>query len=229
MFYVLTDSQDFSNVYRNVATFAFEPLVEQVYRAFQLPEATIGKLYHKPLSSGAKSGSPNLPGKDAVNTSHEMIVVEMRGKQTHSHAVKAARQLDSMIDLDNVCSRFSTSRDGSNTVVSLLKLCSIMVTAAGQASYFGDALSDVDPSLPEAFVEFDKLCWQIFYRPPIFWSKQLTKCKAKLLTALEAYSRKPLEQRPDVPQYFQSWEIDCTKVGLGSSDIATIMLIQYFG
>lgn len=226
---MLTDPQDFSNVYRNAATFTFDPLVEQVYRAFQLPEAAVRKLYRKPLSSGAKPVSSNPPRKDAVNFSHQMIVVEMRGKQTHSNYIKVARQLDSVIDLEYVCSRFSTIREGSTTVVSLLKLCSIMVTAAGQASYFGDGLSAIDPSLPEAFVEFDKLCWQIFYRPPLFWSKQLTKCKTRLLTALETYSRKPMEQRPDMPQFLQSWETECTKAGLRSSDIAIIMLIQYFG
>lgn len=88
-----------------------------------------------------------------------------------------------------------------------------MVTAAGQAAYFGDALSDIDPSLPEAFVNFDKLCWQIFYRPPIFWSKQMTNCKTKLMKALEAYSRKPMEQRPDMPRFLQDWEIECIKAG----------------
>jgi hypothetical protein len=122
-----------------------------------------------------------------------------------------------------------TIQDGSSTVVPLSKLCSIMVTAAGQAAYFGDALSDIDLYLPEAFMNFDKLCWQIFYRPPILWSKQMTKCKTKLLRVLEAYSGKPMEQRPDMPQFVQNWEIECTKAGLGSSDIANIMLIQYFG
>ena len=223
---MLTDPRDFSNVYRNAATFTFDPLVEQVYRAFQLPETAIRKLYRTPLS---KSGSPSPPEKDAVNISHEMIVVEMRRKLTHSHALNVTRQLESMIDLESICSRFSTIRDGSCTVVSLFKFCSIMVTAAGQAAYFGHALSDIDPSLPEAFVDFDKLCWQIFYRPPIFWSKQLTDCKTKLMEALEAYSRKPMEQRPDMPRFLQNWEIECTKAGLRSSDIAIIMLIQYFG
>lgn len=227
--YVLTDPQDFSNVYRNAATFTFDPLVEEVYRAFQLAEATIERLYRTPSSSHAHSGSFRPSEKDAVNVSHETIVVEMRGKSTHGHRLKAKRQLDSMIDLESICSRFSTTRDGSSTIVSLFKLCSIMVTAAGQAAYFGDALSKIDPSLPEAFVDFDKLCWQIFYRPPIFWSKQMTKCKTKLLKALETYSRKPMEQRPDMPQFLQTWEIECRKAGLCNSDIAIIMLIQYFG
>lgn len=226
---MLTDPQDFSNVYRHAAIFAFDPLVLEVYRAFQLPKAATRKLYRKPLASGAKSGSRNPPEQDAVNISHHMLVVEMRGKQTYSHPLRVAKQLSSMVGLGDVCSRFSTVRDGSSTVVSLLTLCSIIVTAAGQASYFGSALSDIDSSLPEAFVEFDRLCWQIFYRPPIFWSKQLTKCKTKLLKALEAYSEKPMEQRSDMPPFLQKWEMECTKLGLCSSDIAILMLIQYFG
>ncbi|KAL8724158.1 MAG: hypothetical protein Q9181_006952 [Wetmoreana brouardii] len=73
--YVLTDPQVFSNVYRNAATFTFDPLVEQVYRAFQLSEAAIRRLYRTPLSSGAESGVPSPPAKDAVNISHQMIFV----------------------------------------------------------------------------------------------------------------------------------------------------------
>ena len=226
---MLTDPQDFSNVYRNAATFTFDPLVEQVYRAFQLPEVAIRKLYQTPSSSGAKSGSANPPGKGAVNTSHEMIITEMRGKRTQSHPLTAARQLQGIMNLESICSRFSTVQHGPSTVVSLFKLCSITVTATQQAEYFGDALSDIDASLPEAFMVFDKLCWQIFYRTPVFWSKQMTDCKAKLLKALEAYSGKPMEQRSDMPQFLQNWENECRKAGLCNSDLAILFLIQYFG
>lgn len=38
-----------------------------------------------------------------------------------------------------------------------------------------------------------------------------------------------MEQRPDMPQFLQNWEVERTKAGLRSSDIAIIMLIQYFG
>lgn len=187
------------------------------------------KLYRKASSSNATSETSKLPEKDAVNISHNMIVVEMRGKQTHSVPVKVARHLDGVMDLQSICSRFSTLGDGTSTVVSLFKICSVLMTAAGQAHYFGDALSAIDPSLPEAFVDFDKLCWQIFFRPPMFWSKQLKELKAKLLTALKAYSNKPMEERSDMPQYLQSWETECRKAGLHDPEIAILMLIQYFG
>lgn len=236
-YYVLVDAQDFSTVDRDAATFTFTPLVPQVCRAFQLPEAAIRKLYGSPSSSlsGTTSEGPTSKlaekEKRAVNIGHQMIVVGMRGKQTHSHANKVARQLEKMVNLESICSRFSTvrDRDESSTVVSLHKLCSIMVIAAGQASYFGDALFEIDPTLPETFAEFDKLCWQIFCRPSMFWSKELTKGKIKLLQALETYARKPMEERSDMPPFFQKWEMECRRVGLGNSEIAIVMLIQYFG
>ena len=227
--YVLTDPRDFTNVYRNAATFTFDPLVEQVYKLFQLPETALQNLYRKASSSTATSETPNLPEKDAVNISHNMIVVEMRGKQTISPPEKTVRHLECVMDIQSICSRFSTLRDGTSTVVSLFKICSVLMTAAGQAHYFGDTLSAIDPLLPEAFVDFDKLCWQIFFRPPIFWSKQLKERKAKLLTALEEYSNKPMEERSDMPQYLKSWETECRRAGLNNSEIATLMLIQYFG
>lgn len=226
---MLTDPQDFGAIYRNGATFTFDPLVEQVYRAFQLPETAIRRLYCTPWSSSTKTGSPNTTQKDSVNISHGMFVVAMRGKQRQSHALKAKSQLDSMMSLERICSRFLTIRDDSSTVVSLYKFCSVMVIAAGQASYFGNTLPEIDPSLPETFLDFEKLSWQIFYRPPILWSKRLTACKTKLLKAFEAYSKKPMEQRHNVPQFFQNWEVECSKAGLLSSDIAILMLVQYFG
>ena len=229
IFYVLTDPQDFSEVYRNVATFTFDPLVEQVYRAFQLPEKAIRRLYCRPSASSGKSRSLGPLEKGFRNVSHEKIIVEMRRKQTRGNALKAKKQLDSMMSLDRICSRFSTTMDKSSTVVSLIKLCSVMVTAAGQALYFGDTLSEIEPSLPETFVDFDKLCWQIFYRPEMLWSHRLTACKTKLLKAFETYSKKTMEQRQHMPQFLQDWEVECKKAGLCSSDIAIIMLIQYFG
>ena len=226
---MLTDPQDFSSVYRNAAAFTFDPLVEQVYRAFQLPDAAIRRLYCTPSSPDEKSPSHTPPRNGKVNISHEMIVVEMRRNQTLGHSLKTMKQLDSMMDLESICERFLTTQHGSTTVLSLSQFCSIMATSAGQASYFGNALSEIDESLPETFVDFDKLCWQIFYRPPILWSKQLTKCKAKFLKALEAYSKKPTEERQDMPQFLKNWESQCIKAGLRNSDIAIIMLIQYFG
>ena len=227
--YVLTDPQDFSTVYRNGATFTFDPLVEYIYRVFQLPEATIQILYRKPLSPGARYEPSNPPKMDAVNIPHKILLVEMRGKHPHSQYVQTTRQLRSMIALENICSRFSTIRDGSTTVVSLFQFCSIVMITIGQASHFGCALSDIDSSLPDAFLGFDELCWQIFHLPPILWSKRLVKCKTQLLKALEAYSRKPLDQRPDMPQFLQNWEIESMKLGLRNSDIAIFMLVQYFG
>ena len=203
--------------------------MEQVYKAFQLPEDSIRRLYCTPSASNEKSGSPNSLETDVVNISHEKIIVHMRGQQNFSHAFKAKRQLDSMMSLERICSRFSTTKDESSTVVSLFRLCSVMVTAAGQEAYFGNVLSEIEPSLPENFVDFDKSCWQIFYRPSIFWSKQLKESKKKFLNALETYSRKPIVQRQDTPQFLQNWDVECRKAGLCDSDIAIIMLIQYFG
>ena len=201
--------------------------MQYIYGVFHLPKAVIRKLYRQPSPSDAKYGKPNKNG--LVNISHKMLVGEMRGKHDSSGFIDTTRLLHNMIDLDNICSKFSTIRDGPSTVVSLMDLCSTMIITTGQASHFGRALSEIDPSLPEAYVEFDKLCWQLFHRPAILWSKQLRECKAKLLAALEAYSRKPMEQRPDMPHFLQNWEIECRKLGLSESDIAKLMLIQYFG
>jgi hypothetical protein len=99
------DPQNFSNVYRNAATFTFDPLVEQVYRAFQLPETAIRRLYRTPSSLDATSGSSSPSKKEVVNFSHEMIVVEMHRKQTHGHSLEVSRQLESMMDLENICLR----------------------------------------------------------------------------------------------------------------------------
>ena len=228
-FYVFTDPQDFSTVYRHAATFTFDPIVEFIYRAFQLPEAAMRKLYQQPLSSGLKNGSPDSSKNNAVNISHKMLLAGMRGKFYHNTYIQTAEQLRGMMNLEKICSRFSTTRKGSSTIISLLQLCSITVLTLGQTSHFGSVLADIDSTLPEAFLEFDKLCWQIFQRPRILWSKQLMICMSKLLKALEAYANKPMEQRPGMPKFLQNWETECRNSGLDDSDLASLMLIQYFG
>ena len=225
---MVTSPQDYSIVYRNSSTFVFDPLIEMVYRAFGLPEAAVKKLY-RPTSSGEKHGPGDHPKKEVVNISHDIIVTEMRGKQTNRHAVRVKKQLDHMISLQSICSRFSTDRTGSSTVVSLLKLSFIMITATGQTAFFGEALSDSDPFLAEAFVEFDKFVWQIFYRAKVFWGKDMTEPKSRLLKAFEAYSEMPMDRKLDMPPFLQNWETQCKKAGLRSSEIATLMLILNFG
>lgn len=228
-FYVLTDPQDFNTVYRHATTFTFDPIVEFIYRAFQLPEAAMRNLYQQPLSCGLKNGSSDSSNKNAVNISHKMLLVGMRGKLHHNTYIETAEQLRSMMDLEKICSRFSTTRKGSSTVISLLQLCSNTVLTVSQASHFGSALANIDSTLPEVFWEFDKLCWQIFQRPRILWNKQLTICMDKLLIALEAYANIPIEQRSGMPKFLQNWETECRNLGLSDSDLALLMLIQYFG
>lgn len=226
---MFTDPQDFSTIYRHAATFNFDPLVEYIYRVFQIPEASIRNLYRKPMSSGQEHKSSDPPNNNAVNVSHKMMLVEVRGKHHCDTYTKIAEQLRRSMNLETICSRFSTTRDGSSTVISLLQLCSIMVIRLGQDSHFGSALSDIDSSIPDAFLEFDKHCWQIFQRPPILWSKQLRKVMTRLLTALQAYSSKPMDGRPGMPQFLKNWETECRNSELHDSDLAKLMLIQYFG
>jgi len=78
-------------------------------------------------------------------------------------------------------------------------------------------------------VEFDKNCWQMFYGYPLFLSKPMTIPKAKLISALVQFLNIPIEERDGMSWFVKSWEEETRRVGLPIEEIATIMLIQYFG
>jgi len=229
-FYVLTEPKDFVEIYRNGSIFSFDFLVDQVYRAFLVPDDAINKLCRTP-EPGEKTPYPNPLGKSCVNIGHEMLITELRGKQSYDFAEKVKSTVAEMMDLDKICSRFAAPKSGKGNAleVSLFDLCGVMVISAGQTAYFGKELSEIDLHLPEAFMEFDKLCWQMFYGYPLFLSKPMTRSKGQLLRAMEKFLDIPAEKRPGMSWFVRNWEAVNRYAGLNSREIATIMLIQYFG
>ena len=94
-----------------------------------------------------------------------------------------------MMDFDMICSRFAVPNPklekATATELSLYDLCAVMVISAGKTAYFGKELSNIDLYLPGAFMELDKLCWQIFHGYTLFLSNPMTRSKVQLLKVME--------------------------------------------
>ena len=100
---------------------------------------------------------------------------------------------------------------------------------AGQKAYFGDALSDINPSLPYRLIEFDELSWQVFYQYPKYLRRRLNKVSEEILVSLRKYLELPTEKRQGKAWFTTALEKEYRKADLTNEDIASQMLLLYWG
>ena len=108
-------------------------------------------------------------------------------------------------------------------------MCSNLLVEAGQDAYFGPMLKCVDPQLPQVFLDFDKRSWQLLFGLPYFLSMRMHKSKDMIISALTTYFRLPSEQKEASVWSVDVLETEMRHLGLKDKDIATMMMILYWG
>lgn len=114
-------------------------------------------------------------------------------------------------------------------VVSLKAWTSTIFINAGQKTYFGDRLSEIDSGLPQALIRLDELSWQIFYQYPKLLRPELNQTSTRIRKSLETYLEIPAKERQSKAWFTQALEREYRRVGLDNKDIASQMLFLYWG
>ena len=114
-------------------------------------------------------------------------------------------------------------------VMSLQKWTAEIFIKAGQKAYFGEALSNIDPMLPQTLIEFDSLSWQVFYQYPKCLRRRLNNISGKILSSLSRYLEIPSEDRRGKAWFTIALEQKYREAGLTNEDIACQMLFLYWG
>lgn len=127
--------------------------------------------------------------------------------------------------------QFNLESSGSHDAVcvSLTRWCVDTVVNASQKAYFGEYLSIVDPGLAQAFVEFDTQSWKLLYHFPRFLSRQMYFAKDRLIKALALYFDAPAGEKTDAAWVTKLLERDMRQLRFSSEEMATLMLLQYWG
>lgn len=122
---------------------------------------------------------------------HDLQVRQTQGKDLIVLGESICEIFQQNLLLENVSaepSNFLVAKDTNSTcIVSLQRWTAENFIKAGQQTYFGEALSIINPALPQILMEFDDMSWQVFYQYPKFMRRRLNKISGEILDALRRY------------------------------------------
>lgn len=130
--------------------------------------------------------------------------------------------------LGKACAPYLLSQDDTSIEVPLMRWCSEYFVRAGGLAYFGDMLGVVDPELAPTFISFDNLSWQAIYQYPRSWSKIMSAKRDQTQQAFRKYFEIPQNQRMGDAWFTKTMENELRAVGVGTNDIATILVTLHW-
>ncbi|GFF33514.1 25-hydroxycholesterol 7-alpha-hydroxylase [Aspergillus udagawae] len=236
LIYVITKPQDVAEAYRNTDTLSFNEFVQAMMRACGNTESCVKAMYN-PLSKD-KPGFPNPHGKPLATLARQM----------HIHQLYPGDNLDflekqfldwveprlTMDALKRECpyaiqSDLPTAKKDDGIVLPLMQWCSDYFTRAGQRAYFGPSMDGIDPKLPQTFIIFDELSWQVLYQYPDFLAGEMKSARNAIQRALKTYIQLPQETRQGDAWFTKAMENEMRALGISEDDIATMLVTIYWG
>ncbi|KAI1807097.1 putative cytochrome p450 [Daldinia bambusicola] len=230
--YIVTEPHDTTAVYKSDDTLSFEMFVQDLFRSNGYSEHALGVTYAKLPKD--KAGFPNPQG-----VSFGSFV-----KQMHMHQLYPGANLQvlednfrnwfdqrlSLPELKRTCSRYSTVGTDGSVEMLLGQWCSDISIRSGEAAYFGDVLSRINPNLADDFLAFDDLGWQVLYQYPSFLSREMNAARTKVQRTFKEYLEVPQGQRiaGGAIWLINAMEDEARALGVGNEDIAVLLFNIYW-
>ncbi|KAI0837162.1 putative cytochrome p450 [Hypoxylon sp. FL0890] len=218
--YIVTESYDTTEVYKNDDMLSSE--------IFQGLKATYAKLPKD------KPGFPNPQG-----VSFGSFVPQM-----HMHQLYSGKNLQvvednfrnwfhrslSLPELKRACFQFATIKTDGSVEMLLGRWCSDISIRSGEAAYFGDVLSQINPNLANDVLAFDDLGWQVMYQYPSFLSHKMSAARAKVQHSFREYLKVPQSQRSASGAIWliNAMEDEAKALGVCDDDIAVLWFNMYW-
>lgn len=236
--YFISRAEDVTEAYRNTRTLTFDEFYRQVFVSMGTSREGVSKLF-----------ASSLKQTKAVEDSHQkpaaQILREMQITQLQPGANLDALELAELAYLDRqmqpsilLRNPLRQTRSGVHGALNeeeavelpLTQWCLDIATRAAQEALFGSALDRIDPNLPQKFLEFDNLSWKMLYQFPGFMASDLLEKRDYLRGVLQTFCDLPSHERNDAQAWvINSTEEKCRTLGLPSEDIASVLLILYWG
>ena len=228
--YILTNPKDISEAYMSTSSLSFDTFVKLLIRTCGSSKQVVERLYQN-------QSPPDKPKYSLGTAIHSLQVQQSSGIKLEELSLVLLRSLEKSLLVEDVTlyDRYGSTTSVTDcatadlTSLSLKKWCSEIVISAGQRAYFGDQLSEIDPHLTETFIEFDSRSWQLLYHFPRPISKQMHVAKDRLIDVLTAYFETPIEQRTSSSWSIQLFEKGMRDLGFTEREMATLMMLQYWG
>jgi hypothetical protein len=229
-FYVVTQTKQSAEVYKNKDTLSFENFVQTLMRNNGNEEDVIQLMYSSLPAD--KFGFPNPYGESLGVLAQKMHAHQLHpGDQLALLQKQVTQRIDYLLRLDTLlgtCSPYATSRSPQHIEFPLYKWCSDYFIRLGQHVYFGETLDQIDPTLPEVFFEFDELIFKMLYQFPSFLSHDMSKPRAQVIASLKKYFQVPQSKRRNSAAWLISaMEDEMRALGVDDDNLAVVIFHLY--
>ena len=229
---MITDPRDVNEVYNNKGSLTYESFLGDIMSSFGTSARGVEKiLQRKPLIDA--NDNPYHKSQSISQTAHDLQVRQTQGKDLKilgEYFEEFAQQCLSIENMtDENANIFAIKDTDFSCILSLKRLTAEVFINAGQKAYFGESLSDINPSLPYRLIEFDELSWQVFYGYPKRLRRRLNKISEEILDSINKYLELPPENRQGKAWFTNALEHEFRKAHLSNHDIASQMLLLYWG
>lgn len=237
--YFISRAEDISEAYRNTRTLTFDEFYRQVFVSMGTSSHGVSKLFAS--SSEQTKSTANDHQKSTAQVLRELQILQLQpGANLDALEMAELEYLDRQMQPDILrtsCCRYQpelklrgATDQGDVIELSLLHWCTDIATRAAQKALFGSALDRIDSNLPDRFMEFDNLSWKMLYQFPGFLARDSLKKRDYLRSILQKFCHLPPNERDDAESWvIHSTEEKCRMLGLPSEDIASVLLILYWG
>lgn len=234
--YFLTNPDHVNELYKNTTSFAFDKIVHELSLTFQVSNATMTKVFHRPSSDEEDIVSRTLQIKNPRRKSLAELNNDFWKQQLvpgplyYDLQRTFLRYIQINLNRDKILSayRASTGSTKSKPVmeVSLMSLCQGVLIDAALRAFLGDRILELEPTLVEDFIEFDCDNWKLWYKWPN--STKMFAAKNRLANSLQRWLALPEADRPGRSFIAEIFEKTQRALETPNEDLANILCLLIF-
>ncbi|KAK8043460.1 cytochrome p450, partial [Apiospora rasikravindrae] len=229
--YIVTEPDHTAEVYKNTEALSMEGFTESLMRYNGMSDAGIRKTY-SPLSKD-KAGFPNPHGESLGSFVRQMNIHQLYpGKNLDTLDSRFLTLLDQHLRprvMQQASAKYAISVTDDTLQVPLMRWCSELMVQVSGIAYFGERLAEIGPHIPEAFLAFDNLGWQVLYQYPAFLTKELTRARRTVQKSLKDYFQTLQHQRTGAVWLINELENELRALEVCDDDIAALFFNVYWG
>jgi hypothetical protein len=235
-FYMVTNSNDVTEVYKNTSDLSFAVFIEDLMISCGTSKETVRKMSQSPplYLHGAQDSGLNPSKKSlvtlAVDFHHIQLLPGPKSQsapltETFLAQISHSLQWESIVHDAKLVGQRRTSEICRT---SLLRFCGKVLIEAGTKVYWGDKLWQMAPDMLGEFYKLDRAVWKLLFRYPEVFSKDATTARDTITDILTGYYRLPKTERDDAAWFTKSLETESRALGLEEREMASAILIIYF-
>ncbi|KAI1479305.1 putative cytochrome p450 [Daldinia eschscholtzii] len=230
--YIVTEPHNTTEVYKSDDTLSFEMFVQDLFRSNGYSEQALKVTYAKLPKD--KPGFPNPQGVSFGSFVQQMHMHQLYpGKNLQVLEDNFRNWFDqslSLPELKRTCSQYAAVGTDGSVEMLLGQWCSDISIRSGEAAYFGDVLSRINPNLANDFLVFDDLGWQVMYQYPSFLSREMNAARTKVQHTFREYLKVSQGQRSagGAIWLINAMEDEARALGVCNEDIAVLLFNIYW-